>query len=58
MNYRRLKWVIPLLLEEPRTFGDIVRSTGWSKGDTEDAVYELVQEGVIRIRNDSKMEIV
>lgn len=56
-NYRQLMWVIPLLLEDgPRTFGDIVRTTGWSKRDAEDAIYECVQEGVIRMRNDSKLE--
>ncbi len=56
---KKITWLVELLIQDsPRYCSDIARSTGLDRRAVDDAVYELVSSGRVRIRPDSILEAV
>lgn len=53
---KKCMWLFEVLLEDgPRTTSDLCRTTQMSRRLVEDCIYELVQQGRVFIRPDSKL---
>jgi hypothetical protein len=58
-EYKQFGWLFIALLEDgPRTCTDLARSTEIDRYIVDDVIYALVQHGKLRIRPDSKIEVV
>lgn len=57
---KKIQWVVLLIIQEqPRklVWRDIARTTGFPGNAVEDAIWDLVQRGVVRICPDSTLEV-
>lgn len=52
----KIQWLVELLImEEPRTCDDIVRSTGWPQRDVLECIWDSTRRGRIYMRRDGKL---
>lgn len=58
-DYEQFGWLFLVLLEDgSRTCTDLVRTTGIERYIVDDVIYALIQYGKLRVRPDSKIEVV
>lgn len=54
---KKCEWLFyELIKDEPRTVFHLAKSTGIDRRIVDDSVYALIQQGKVRILNDSRLE--
>jgi len=54
---KRCEWLFyELIKDEPRTVFHLAKSTGIDRRIVDDAVYELIQQGKVKILPDSRLQ--